>query len=295
MPPLQLTDEDLPEIFKVADRASLRGQRSYLRGTKARLTFAILTAVFSALNLGTWGHWDSSPLCVTLALILTLLVEVWMLVTKPEREWYDGRAYAESVKSLSWRYAVVAEPFPDRGTQAEQERNFATEIAKLISESPSDSVVVTSSASITESMRRLRQASLAERRAIYIKERIENQSKWYSEKARHNINWARRWRAILLAIEGAGIIFALLEAGHTFAFDAAGVVGALLGAGSAWFAVRQYESLGRAYTFAANDLNLAHARLRHVAEENAWAREASDAEEAISREHTMWRASRGAL
>ncbi|MEU1012302.1 hypothetical protein [Streptomyces sp. NPDC005890] len=65
------------------------------------------------------------------------------------------------------------------------------------------------------------------------------------------------------------------------------------GAGVAWFAVRQYETLGRAYTFAATELSIIHGRLSQ-ADEDGWAQEEADAEEAISREHTMWRASRGA-
>jgi hypothetical protein len=68
---------------------------------------------------------------------------------------------------------------------------------------------------------------------------------------------------------------------------------AALAAGSAWFAVRQYETLGRAYVFAATELSVIHQRLL-LAGEDSWAQEVADAEEAISREHTMWRASRGA-
>src|SRR5690606_41156173 len=73
-----------------------------------------------------------------------------------------------------------------------------------------------------------------------------------------------------------------------FTFDLAGILAAVLGAGSAWLAVRQYETLSRAYTFAATELSVIHERLAH-ADEESWAGEVADAEEAISREHTMWR------
>jgi len=62
-----------------------------------------------------------------------------------------------------------------------------------------------------------------------------------------------------------------------------GKVALVTGAGS---------GLGRAYAFAGNELSLARARLVGVTTQADWAREAADAEEAISREHTMWRASR---
>ncbi|MFD7277041.1 DUF4231 domain-containing protein [Streptomyces sp. NPDC059862] len=290
----QLTDGDLPELFKAADETSLNGQRMYLRGTKLRLSFAVLSAVLAVFSYKLGDKWDVAALGVALAFIITLLVEVWMLLSKPERDWYDGRAFAESIKSLAWRYAVAAEPFPHQGAPSDEERHFVTEIRKLINEAPSDSIVITSPVHITESMKGLRRAPLIERRDIYLKGRIEDQLKWYSGKARHNVRLARRWRVALIVIEGLGITLALLKAGQSISIDAPGIVAAVLGAGSAWFAVRQYESLGRAYTFAANDLSTVYSRLEHITEESEWARESADAEEAISREHTMWRASRGA-
>ncbi|MFJ3138994.1 DUF4231 domain-containing protein [Streptomyces sp. NPDC086843] len=290
----QLKDEDLPDLFKTADATSLNGQKMYLRGTKLRLSFAVLAAVLAVFSLKAGDRWDAAALGVALAFLVTLLVEVWLLLSKPERDWYDGRAFAESIKTLAWRYSVAAAPFPIHESSVDADQHFATEIGKLIVEAPSDSIVVSSPAHITDKMTELRQASLEIRREAYLKGRIEDQLKWYSGKSRFNVRVARRWRIALIAIEGSGIVLAVLKAGQTISLDFPGIAAAVLGAGSAWFAVRQYESLGRAYAFAANDLSTVYARLQHITEERLWAQEAADAEEAISREHTMWRASRGA-
>lgn len=51
-------------------------------------------------------------------------------------------------------------------------------------------------------------------------------------------------------VEGLGALAAVLRLMKVVDFDLPGVLAAVLGAGAAWFAVRQYESLGRAYTFA---------------------------------------------
>ncbi|WP_308122396.1 SLATT domain-containing protein [Streptomyces sp. TRM70350] len=118
---------------------------------------------------------------------------------------------------------------------------------------------------------------------------------WYSEKATRHVKSASRWRLTLVLVEGLGVVAALLKASGIVSVDLPGILAAILGAGSAWLAVRQHESLGRAYTFAANDLSIVHTRLRSAVNETAWAREVADAEEAISREHTMWRASRGSM
>ncbi|KFG74485.1 hypothetical protein [Streptomyces mutabilis] len=85
-------------------------------------------------------------------------------------------------------------------------------------------------------------------------------------------------------VEGLGLTAVVLRLLELFTFDLAGILAAVPGAGSAWLAVRRHETLGRACTFAATELSVIHERLA----------KASDAQEAISREHTMWRASRGA-
>ncbi|MFC7843680.1 DUF4231 domain-containing protein [Streptomyces sp. NPDC057382] len=290
----QLADDHLPSPFKAADSASLRGQARYMQATRLRLSFAVLAAVLAAITVRVGETWDLAALCVAFAFIATLSIEVWLLVSKPERAWYDGRAFAESIKTLSWRYAVAAAPFPSEVPEHEVDRLFISEVGKIISEAPADTIAVRSPVHITERMREIRRSPLSVRRGAYLEWRIEDQLQWYAGKADVNISLAGRWRVVLIAIEATGIAAAILKAGGTISFDLPGIAAALLGAGSAWFAVRQYEALGRAYTFAANDLSIVHARLQRIDAEDEWEREAADAEEAISREHTMWRASRGA-
>ncbi|MFE3550315.1 DUF4231 domain-containing protein [Streptomyces kronopolitis] len=290
----RLTDGELPALFRTADTASLRGQRVYIRATKIRLSLAVAAAVFAAVSVRLGDRWDLAALAVACAFIATLMVELWLLTRNPERDWYDGRAFAESIKTLSWRYSVGAAPFAFASPDTEAERQFIHEVQKLITEAPADSLVISNPVRVTEQMHALRRSDLALRRHAYLESRIQDQLNWYSSKAKFNSGRARGWRLALISIEGTGIIVALLKAGGVISFDLPGVLAALLGAGSAWFAVRQYEALARAYKFAANDLSTVYARLQSVEEEDAWAHESADAEEAISREHTMWRASRGA-
>ncbi|MFF3638758.1 DUF4231 domain-containing protein [Streptomyces sp. NPDC002250] len=291
----RLTDSELPELFRTADTASLQGQRVYIGATKIRLSLAVAAAVFAAVSIKVGDTWDLAALSVACAFIATLMVEFWLLTRNPERDWYDGRALAESIKTLSWRYSIGAAPFILSSPDMEAERQFIQEVQKLIDEAPADSIVISDPVRVTEQMRSLRKKDLELRKRVYLESRIQDQLEWYSSKAKFNSRRARSWRLALISIEGTGIIVALLKAGDVINFDLPGVLAALLGAGSAWFAVRQYEALARAYKFAANDLSTVHSRLQCVEEEDVWARESADAEEAISREHTMWRASRGAL
>ncbi|MEU7106237.1 DUF4231 domain-containing protein [Streptomyces sp. NPDC046215] len=274
-------------VFQAADTASLAGQRSYMTGTKWRLLLAVLAAALAAVDMTT------AVAAVLLAFLATVCLEVWMLAERPERAWYDGRALAESTKTLAWRYAVGGEPFSADLPGPLAARRFHERLEVLLREAPSSSIAPVGSMAATDAMNRLREGDFASRKRSYIEGRIEDQQRWYGAKARLNTRLAHRWRLALIAVEGLGVLAAALRLTGVVEFDLPGVLAAVLGAGAAWFAVRQHESLGRAYTFAATELSIVHERLALTCDEAAWAREVADAEEAISREHTMWRAARG--
>ncbi|MFI9781169.1 DUF4231 domain-containing protein [Streptomyces sp. NPDC051956] len=282
-----LRDDDLPAVFRSSDGASLAGQRRYFQGTKWRLVLAVAVALCGVLN--------QRPALIALVLIYvaTLCVEIWLLAERPEQAWYDGRALAESAKTLAWRYAVAGAPFSAELSHGEAAHRFNERLKELLREAPATSLAPVGLVAVTDAMNVLRARPFADRKNAYLRDRIEDQQRWYATKASWNVARARRWRLLLVAVEGLGLAAAVLRLTGTLTFDLAGALGAVLGAGAAWFAVRQYETLGRAYTFAATELSIIHGRLSQ-ADEDCWAQEMADAEEAISREHTMWRASRGA-
>ncbi|MEU9351629.1 DUF4231 domain-containing protein [Streptomyces griseoloalbus] len=281
-----LREDDLPVVFRSSDTASLTGQRNYVRGTKFRLVLAVGAALCGALDQ------RAAMVGLVVVFVLTLCVEVWLLSERPEQSWYDGRALAESTKTLAWRFAVGGAPFPHDLSESDADRRFHERLRDLLREAPVSGLAPVGSIAVTDAMNSLRSHSFTDRKQAYLRYRIEDQQQWYSTKAAANVANARRWRLVLIGIEGLGLAAAVLRLLDLFTFDLAGILAAVLGAGSAWLAVRQYETLGRAYTFAATELSVIHGRLSH-ADEAAWAEEVADAEDAISREHTMWRASRG--
>ncbi len=281
-----LNDADFPAVFQSSDAASLVGQRRYMHGTCGRLLLAVGAAVCGAVGSG------PALVALVIVFIATVCVEIWLLAERPEQAWYDGRALAESTKTLAWRYAVGGAPYPVHLPLGEAHRRFHEVLEELLREAPATSLAPVGSFAATDAMTILRARDFVYRKQVYLKHRIEDQVKWYTNKASINIARARRGRLLLIAVEGLGLTAAVLRLLDLVTFDLAGILGAVLGAGSAWFAVRQYETLGRAYTFAATELTVIHQRLRQ-ADEESWDQEVADAEEAISREHTMWRASRG--
>ena len=64
-------------------------------------------------GLITWrrGRADLAAVIAGVAFSAALLAELYLLRRRPDRLWYDGRAAAESAKTLTWRYLVGGNPF----------------------------------------------------------------------------------------------------------------------------------------------------------------------------------------
>jgi hypothetical protein len=293
---VELNDDALPGLFQGADQASVKGQRRYLAASRLRLGLVVVAAAVGVVSLraGRSGV-DVFAAVAGAALMAAAFSETWLLLEKPEQVWYDGRALAESAKTLAWRYAVGAAPFSKGGDEIATARVLIDQLNLLLADAPATSIEPSMNPAISTAMRDLRTLDLPERKQAYIAGRIEDQQRWYTGKSRWNDRRARFWRIGLIVVELAGVAAALLRAFDIISIDLAGIAAAMIAAGSAWLAIKQHDSLARAYAFAANELGIVHGRLESIEDERTWAQEVADAEEAMSREHTMWRASRSAI
>jgi SMODS and SLOG-associating 2TM effector domain 3/SMODS and SLOG-associating 2TM effector domain 1 len=288
-----LNDEGLPSAYRAADRTAIDGQRKALHLNAWKLVLLLVAAACGAASWTLAGsRIDLLALLAALAFGLSLVVEVWLLSQRPDRRWYKGRAGAESVKTLAWRYAVGGEPFTSGDPAADDE--FLAQVGDVMRSLKGIEWLPASGGhdQITPAMRRLRSATLEDRRRAYERNRIDDQSKWYRAKAAANDRQARRWSALALAGTIAGLIGALLRAIGLVDVDLLGVASAWVAAVTAWTQLHQHRSLATAYTITAEELGLVKARTQRAADEDSWAQIVSEAEAAISREHTLWQARR---
>lgn len=290
MPRFALSDEDMPGFWKDADSASLQGQKWTLRYVRARLLGSVVAALGGVLSVHA-GRLDVAACIVLLGFTVALAAEISSWVHQPERTWYEGRAMAESAKTLAWRFAVGADPFPPQMAPNEAKALLRHRMAQ-VADGVADRIVMRSPDPIvTTKMANLREAAFSERRATYIEARTQQQQGWYAHKAQFNGRRATGWRVVLVIAELLALSIAALRVFGGWDIDLAGFMGALIAAGAAWLAVKQFAPLAAAYSVAAKELAIQAEKLKDTAEGN-WPLVAADAEEAISREHTMWLASR---
>lgn len=233
------------------------------------------------------GDINLAAAIIALGFALALVAEVVSWVSQPDRDWYHGRALAESAKTLVWRFAVCADPFPDTMPTDKARSVLIQRIADITREARDRVTLGGEHAIITPAMEKLRASSFVERKQAYIKDRTERQQRWYATKAEANKKAIARWRVLLIGGEVVALTFAAARIFGSWEIDLAGVFAAVIASGAAWTALKQYSTLASAYSTTAAELAIQAARLTSV-KSSSWSATVADAEEAISREHTLW-------
>ncbi len=283
-----MIDADLPGFFHDAEEVARRGQRHTLSLGRLRLFSAAVAAIGGALS---WkaGKIDLFAIVSMLGFLAALYAEVRLWNLKPEEDWKSGRAVAEAVKSLAWRFAVAGNPFPHDLPAARRELTAQT--AEVVRKYGQTLALDSANPSATPALAELRARPFEERRRQYIESRVRDQKIWYARKARSNKDRASLWRGLLIVGELLAILLAGGRAVGFWDVDISGVMAAAVAGGAAWLGVKQHETLRLSYGAAATNLALLEESLAETSEEE-WAAAVADTEEAIGQEHSGWLASR---
>ncbi|MDB4874571.1 MAG: hypothetical protein JWM41_1017 [Gemmatimonadetes bacterium] len=296
---LKFAADDLPYLYKVANQASLSGQRHYLLTLRADLAVLVAGTALGAVSslpekIARLNYALAAVLFVT-GFILTLV----LLVKNFDRKWYGGRAAAESVKTLAWKYAVRAEPF-EGADPALVDQQFIAALESVLRQrdtlSIEDETADTTRQQITPVMRVLRSQSVQARRDVYSRDRIGNQRSWYQDRARFNAKNGRKFFVFVLLSQFLAVGYSVtLVAVPSIPFNATGVLAIAAASFLVWMQAKQYQELSQVYTLTAQELALAVESGRHISTDDQLSRFVSDTENAISREHTLWSARRDHL
>src|SRR5438552_3147799 len=106
-----MSDKDYPSLYQAADTASILAQKKYIWLMGIDLIFMVTASLLAIYNT----EIESIKVCIYLITFILLLLSLIMTVIiksyKFEDVWYQGRAVAESIKTLTWRYITCSENF----------------------------------------------------------------------------------------------------------------------------------------------------------------------------------------
>jgi conflict system pore-forming effector with SLATT domain len=284
-----VSPENYPALFRSADAASNAKQCFYLNLVKTEYVALFLAAIlFMEIFAGaTFYLFYAFVFLIGLAALLT------RALMKPEQHWYGCRALAESIKTLSWRYMMRAQPFAGTYELIVARAEFRNHLRALFDDNKKIVEMVASDWSdgdqITSEMDRIRGLSLDERKSLYTSDRVREQRSWYSRKAGENKGNACKWVSIGVAayVLAIGLALSRIEFPDWHVWPIEPVIvfaSSLVG----WMQIKKFNELGVAYTVAAHEIGLIAPRIDDVTSEAEFSECVNDAELAFSREHTLW-------
>jgi hypothetical protein len=190
-----------------------------------------------------------------------------------------------------------AEPYPVSLLPPDAETRLRTDLAAVLRQRRQLAFALGGEDSkgrqISNKMREVRSMPVARRKSIYLAERISDQKRWYSNKAQSS----RRSEGILFALimlaqALACLLAILMVRSPESKWSLTGLLCSLASALMAWLQLKQYQELAQSYSVAAVELGLIEEEAQYVLTEAQLSSFVSDAEKAISREHTLWVARR---
>ncbi|MER7581964.1 DUF4231 domain-containing protein [Kitasatospora sp. NPDC097691] len=298
-PPGGVEAQLLPELFRTADKASLDGQRETLRWYRGLIAMLVIAAMIGSFpGPDHEGDFDVWPLFSVAAFLVAGYFWSRLRRSNPQGRWYEARAAAESVKTLAWKYTVRARPFDGEAESADVDRGYLLQVEDVLRAFEDPEIVSPDTvAEITPEMRRLRAESLTARRTLYLRTRVEGQRTWYRSRAEACDSQAVSWGLGIAALIILGAAAAIAQSTGALQVHIFGASSAAAAAIIAWTQLKQLRPLAAAYQLAARKLEnvgnqLSDLDVRAPDAEARWARLAAEAEDAVSHEHTTWRARR---
>lgn len=293
---ITMSFDDFPASYCAANNASVREQSQFSKLTLSNIALMIIAAVVGSIILSNASGKVILAIISAILLALGICFTLFIRTTKLEQNWYDGRAIAESIKTLSWRYITGSDPYSislgpaaddrflkDLKTTLEERKNYA---AKLCGHYETGQM-------ITEQMSIIRGLETEKRKTLYLSERINEQRLWYNNKAKINLKLANRYFYGTFLSQALAMIAAIsMVFWQNSPVQFTGILTTIATAFIASTQMRRNNELAQSYGLAAQELSFIFEQSRQICTEEQLSSYVNNAEMAISREHTMWVARR---
>lgn len=285
--------DDLPALYLAASKASKNAQKRYLR-----LVIFNLILIISATLLSSFDF-PKEPInfyisCLSAVLLVgSMLITLLIFLIKLEKNWYGGRAIAESVKTLSWRYLTGATPYEINLSASRVDSIFSDDLKAVLDEKKFLSGALGGKLStqpqISDKMRWARTLGPNLRKDLYVNFRIKPQQNWYADNSESNKHKELYSFSAIIIFELLALIGLILIIKFTNSvFNPVGLFTTLAVSTLAWLQLKQYQELSQSYGLATQELGLIFIESKSVKNNKQLSDFVLNSENAISREHTMW-------
>ncbi|MFT3919362.1 DUF4231 domain-containing protein [Cloacibacterium sp.] len=281
-----------PLLFKIADDKSKKSQNIFIRLNMFILLLLILSSVSSIYTTVPKNITTFSTIC----LILSTLFNIYILFFRPEKSWYEGRAIAESVKTLTWKFITNTKPFKISLKQEKAEQIFNENLKKIIGQRRDFYILIGQNYPdenmISDEMISIRNSSFEERKKKYVEDRIQDQINWYLTKTKQNTLNKNIALSLIIGFQILAIFFFIYEENLFINFSFTSILITMTSVFMTWLQLKRFQELTDAYGITATELKLIKEKSKFILDNTQLEKYVDDTENAISREHTLWLARR---
>lgn len=293
----KITREDLPSLYHVASLKSAKKKNIFFFLIKTNLILLAIGTLSTSIFIINKDRNQIQSFISYLSffsLLISLCITLFLQLKEYDKEWYGARAIAESIKTLSWRFMMCSDKFNGQ-TQEEVTKLFINDINKIKNESRYLAGVLGGTVGekplITELMFSIRKLSFNERLKLYLKYRIEVQRNWYLESSKEKEDNGDICFIYIFIFEILALITLFLYiVNPTLLINPSALFITIVTSLLTWSQVKQFKILSQSYGFTGHELNSIITLGTTIKSEKELSKFVIDSEQAISREHTMWRA-----
>lgn len=281
-----MKSSDYPALYQSASELSQSAQNAFYRAFLSHMGLLAVASAISVIN----STCAEVAILQALVLIGALGCALYLYLVRPDRHWYSGRAVAESIKTITWRYICKSEPF--NNSDEIDRHDFGLTLKAIVDQNKDVAGLLTThldGVQISNEMDRLRKAPAAERLDYYKTHRIVDQQSWYAKKASSNRRLVNRYFIALIATIGISILFAIAKVRFpTAPFWPTDFFVTVAAALLSWIQAKRFQELSVSYALAAHEISLIRQQAGIPMSDDQLSNFIGDAENAFSREHTQW-------
>jgi SMODS and SLOG-associating 2TM effector domain 1/SMODS and SLOG-associating 2TM effector domain 3 len=278
---------ELPTLYKAASVCSASSQRAFFGCLFANLLFLTTTIALSKFSD---THWIVG-FVQALLLLAGLAALLYLSIANPQRDWYAARALAESVKTMTWRFCMRAEPYDIPRAK----EHFIENLSSVLKDNStiSHKIKTFSGKQVPDQLEQIRASSQNERVTVYLEHRIIDQLNWYTNKSELNGRRSKQFFVTISLLYGIAIVLAFARVKiETMDFWYVDLITVFAGSALTWLQSKRHQELAASYALTAHEIGLLKEKIRPDMRLSDFSAFIGDAENAFSREHTQWRARR---
>lgn len=281
-----MKSSDYPALYQSASELSQSAQNAFYRAFLSHMGLLAGASAISVIN----SSCAEVAILQALVLIGALGCALYLYLVRPDRHWYSGRAVAESIKTITWRFICKSEPF--NHSDEIDEHDFGLTLKAIVDQNKDVAGLLTThldGVQISSEMDRLRKTSATERLDYYRTHRIIDQQSWYAKKASRNRRMVNRYFVALIVTIGIAILFAIAKVRFpTAPFWPTDFFVTVAAALLSWIQAKRFQELSVSYALAAHEISIIRQQAGMPMSDDQLSRFIGDAENAFSREHTQW-------